>query len=225
MARFTCFESFAPRLSKIPDRDDRAAVALAIMEYGLEGVEPALEYPLDAIFEGFRSDIDNSVKSSTENRGGRPKKPKKEEDKTEVFENENPGFKKTETPVLETENACSEESKPNTNQANTTQAEPSQDVISSSDTPPYARIVDYLNAKAGSNYRASSAKSKQHINARWREGYRFDDFKVVIDNKVADWKGSEFEKFLRPETLFGPKFEGYLNAPRKEVKSYAKYDR
>ncbi|MGP4182918.1 conserved phage C-terminal domain-containing protein, partial [Streptococcus agalactiae] len=41
------------------------------------------------------------------------------------------------------------------------------------------------------------------------------DFKHVIDTTVKDWSGTKYEKYLRPETLFGSKFEGYLNqAPR-----------
>ena len=43
------------------------------------------------------------------------------------------------------------------------------------------------------------------------EGFNLDDFKRVIDIKVDDWRGTEFEKYLRPETLFGTKFENYLN--------------
>ena len=39
-----------------------------------------------------------------------------------------------------------------------------------------------------------------------------DDFKTVIDKKCDEWIGTEWEKYLRPETLFGTKFEGYLNA-------------
>lgn len=79
-------------------------------------------------------------------------------------------------------------------------------------------IVDYLNEKAGTAYRAGSANTQKHINARLAEGYTLDDFKVVIDKKCAEWKGTEWERYLRPETLFGAKFEGYRNA-----KSRTKY--
>lgn len=41
----------------------------------------------------------------------------------------------------------------------------------------------------------------------------------MIDNKVAEWKGTDMEKFLRPETLFGNKFEGYLNQQVSNKKS------
>ena len=43
-----------------------------------------------------------------------------------------------------------------------------------------------------------------------------DDFKTVIDKKADDWIGTDMEKYLRPETLFGTKFESYLNQPEKK---------
>lgn len=72
-------------------------------------------------------------------------------------------------------------------------------------------IVGYLNEKAGTNYRSSTVPTQKHINARLTEGYTEEDFKAVIDCKITEWKGTEMEKYLRPETLFGSKFEGYLN--------------
>lgn len=73
-------------------------------------------------------------------------------------------------------------------------------------------IIECLNQKAGTHYRASTASTQKHIAARLREGYVVADFKVVIDSKVTEWLGTEHAKYLRPETLFGSKFEGYLNA-------------
>ena len=71
-------------------------------------------------------------------------------------------------------------------------------------------IVDYLNEKISSHYSYKTQHTKLHINARLNEGFTLDDFKTVIDKKVSEWKGTEFEKYLRPETLFGTKFENYL---------------
>lgn len=77
---------------------------------------------------------------------------------------------------------------------------------------PYVEIVDYLNRKANKNYRATTKKTKALIKARWNEGFRLEDFKRVIDIKTSQWKGDKkMDQYLRPETLFGPKFEGYLN--------------
>lgn len=76
---------------------------------------------------------------------------------------------------------------------------------------PYKEIISYLNEKANRNYRPNIQKNKTLIKARWSEGFRLDDFIHVIDTMVKDWSGTKYEKYLRPETLFGPKFEGYLN--------------
>ena len=72
-------------------------------------------------------------------------------------------------------------------------------------------VINYLNEKANKNYKSSTAKTKALINARAREGFALEDFKKVIDIKTREWKGSDMERYLRPETLFGTKFEGYLN--------------
>jgi uncharacterized phage protein (TIGR02220 family) len=77
----------------------------------------------------------------------------------------------------------------------------------------YKSIVDYLNEKAGTNYRATTNKTQTCIHARFAEGFTIDDFKTVIDKKCADWIGdAKMAQYLRPETLFGTKFESYLNA-------------
>ena len=72
-------------------------------------------------------------------------------------------------------------------------------------------IIQHLNMRAGTKYKSNTAKTKQLINARLNEGFTLDDFKIVIDKKCVEWCGTEFEKFLRPNTLFGTKFESYLN--------------
>jgi uncharacterized phage protein (TIGR02220 family)/predicted phage replisome organizer len=104
---------------------------------------------------------------------------------------------------------CKPNSKPN-NKPNVRQAE--EDKEKDIDKEIYKSIVDYLNEKAGTNYRASTGKTQTCIHARLAEGFTFDDFKTVIDKKCAEWMGTEWEKFIRPETLFGTKFESYLNA-------------
>ena len=73
-------------------------------------------------------------------------------------------------------------------------------------------IVEYLNEKAETHYKPNTESTARHIRARLNEGFSVDDFFTVIDKKVAEWKGTDMEKYLRPETLFGSKFESYLNA-------------
>ena len=82
----------------------------------------------------------------------------------------------------------------------------------------YIAILARLNEKAGTAYRASSKATQSHINARLAEGYTVDDFYTVIDKKCAEWMGTDMEKYLRPETLFGTKIEGYLNSKAKPPK-------
>ena len=120
---FTCFDKFKGVLDSIPDEADRKTMALAIIEYGLTGEDPAFGYPLSAIFEGVREDIDNSRDARGKNKGGRPKgsrnKPKPVpspetpgEEECEVsdgvknggFQNQEPPFPVSETPVSETGN-------------------------------------------------------------------------------------------------------------------------
>ena len=91
-------------------------------------------------------------------------------------------------------------------------------IIELKDNVPYQEIVNYLNNSAGTNYRASSKKTRELIKARINEGYTLEDFKVVIEKKTRDWiNDNKMKGYLRPETLFGTKFEGYLNQPVKEL--------
>ena len=73
-------------------------------------------------------------------------------------------------------------------------------------------IVAYLNEMTGSHYKPGTRKTQDLIKARMNEGFTVDDFKTVIYKKTKEWKNDpKMVKFLRPETLFGNKFEGYLN--------------
>lgn len=87
------------------------------------------------------------------------------------------------------------------------------------DNVPYKEIIDYLNLKANTNYKHTTKKTKDCIKARINEGFVLKDFKIVIDNKINEWINTDMEKYLRPETLFGTKFESYLNQKIKLKKS------
>lgn len=92
------------------------------------------------------------------------------------------------------------------------------DSISESNIGIIKNVVNYLNTVCNTNYKYSSEATKKKIRARLNEGFTEDDFYSVIDVKYAEWgKDSSMSKYLRPETLFGTKFESYLNqCPRKE---------
>ncbi|CAH2714773.1 hypothetical protein BACCIP111895_01949 [Neobacillus rhizosphaerae] len=83
---------------------------------------------------------------------------------------------------------------------------------------PVVEIINYLNAKTRTDYKPSTHKTQEMIRARIREGFTVEDFKKVIDSKAAEWlHDPRMSKYLRPATLFGTKFESYLNQ-----KSYKK---
>lgn len=87
-----------------------------------------------------------------------------------------------------------------------------KDIDKDIDKELYIIIVSYLNEKASTNYKHTTKKTREAIHARLAEGFTVEDFKTVIDKKCAEWIGTEFEQYLRPSTLFGTKFESYLNA-------------
>lgn len=80
----------------------------------------------------------------------------------------------------------------------------------------YKEVIEYLNNKAGTGYKYTTKATQRLIKGRIKEGYNLDDFKKVIDKKSAEWKGTEWEQYLRPSTLFAPtNFENYLNQRMK----------
>lgn len=92
------------------------------------------------------------------------------------------------------------------------------EITQKTDDIPYDRVIKYLNAKAGTNYRATNKATQRLIKARFNEGMTTKDFKKVIDNKCDDWlKDPKMCEYLRPATLFGSKFESYLNQKPKRL--------
>lgn len=86
-------------------------------------------------------------------------------------------------------------------------------------------IIEYLNQKAGRSYDYNAKNTKATINARLKEGYSLEDFKHVIDVKCQEWKDDEkMNVYLRPATLFGPKFEGYRNQQIVQKKPSNKFN-
>ncbi len=80
------------------------------------------------------------------------------------------------------------------------------------------KVIDYLNEKTGSKYKYTTRKTNDLIKARLNEKFTLEQFYKVIDTKTRDWiNDTKFSKYLRPETLFGNKFESYLNQPQKKL--------
>ena len=101
-----------------------------------------------------------------------------------------------------------------------------KDIVEHSPTEPvpYQEVVEYLNQKTGKNFKHTSKVTQRHIRARLAEGFTVSDFKQVIDNKCNDWlRDQKMKEYLRPETLFGTKFESYLNSKTTTTKQTGPY--
>ena len=72
-------------------------------------------------------------------------------------------------------------------------------------------IIGYLNERTNKNYTTKNKATIKDIQSRIKEGYVFEDFKYVIDIKAGQWMNTEMEQYLRPQTLFGNKFNSYIN--------------
>ena len=80
----------------------------------------------------------------------------------------------------------------------------------------YSRVIEYLNLQTGKNFRVNNKKTQALIKARLNEEFTEQDFINVIDNKMNWLSDPKMVEFLRPETLFGTKFESYLQDNKKE---------
>jgi uncharacterized phage protein (TIGR02220 family) len=83
--------------------------------------------------------------------------------------------------------------------------------VSKVDLSIYIEIIDYLNNCTGQAYKPTSKTNQKYINERLKEGHSVDDFKKVIETKATKWLNTQYQDYLRPQTLFGSKFEAYLN--------------
>lgn len=102
-----------------------------------------------------------------------------------------------------------------------TDKEEDKDIDKEEEKNIYAPVISFLNEKAGTKYKPTSSKTQALIRARTAEGFTLEDFQAVITKKCAEWLGTDMEKYIRPETLFGTKFEGYLNTGgRKDGKNH-----
>lgn len=120
-----------------------------------------------------------------------------------IKENEKQGFKNFESKDLKNSNACIEKISNNKELNNNNLNKELNNI--------YKETVDYLNEKAGTKYKSNSKNTTKHIKARINDGYTLEDFKSVIDKKCSEWLNTDMEKYLCPDTLFGSKFEKYLN--------------
>jgi uncharacterized phage protein (TIGR02220 family) len=91
-------------------------------------------------------------------------------------------------------------------QAKPSQVNPEENIIEQA-----RLVIDILNETTGKSFRYTRSHLDK-IKARFKEGYSLDDFRTVINIKNDQWGNDpKNKKYLRPETLFSPKFDGYLN--------------
>ena len=137
-ARFTWFPKLTATAAKVPEAQ-RGALLWALALYGTTGEEPSLEWPLDAIFESLREDIDNSKRAIDAGKtGGRGRrkgstesgKAPFEECETPLSEIENPPFEDCayeETGLSETGNGGLESAEPKPYQSTPNHTKPKRE--------------------------------------------------------------------------------------------------
>lgn len=86
------------------------------------------------------------------------------------------------------------------------------------------KVIEHLNAKCKTRYRSDASYTMQYVANKLNQGYTENDFIKVIDNKASDWLNTEYARYLRPSTLFGDKFEEYLNKPQDNNTGNSTFD-
>ena len=81
-------------------------------------------------------------------------------------------------------------------------------------------VINHLNLRTGQHYKYNTDKTQKLIKARLNEKFTLNDFKTVIDKMCVEWMNTDMQKYLRPETLFGTKFESYLNRDVSNKKDF-----
>ena len=138
------------------------------------------------------------------------------------------GIRNIDRPIRKSEEGYSENCEDNNTSFSNTFSNTSnkKDIVEHSPTEPvpYQEVVEYLNQKTGKNFKHTSKVTQRHIRARLAEGFTVSDFKQVIDKKCSDWlRDQKMKEYLRPETLFGTKFESYLNSKTTTTKQTGPY--
>lgn len=215
MNGFTIYKEYYELITLLTEREQQELL-LAITKFMFEDVEPTLNDKQTKIFNNLRRPLEKSKKRS---KCGSITKSNENQEENETKTKENQKEIKTKS----NENQKENESK--THQDVNDNVDVNVNKITLAEIK---GIIEYLNIKSNSHYKYSTDKTQTLIKARIKDGFTLDDFKIVIDKKCEEWLGTDFEKFLRPETLFSNKFEGYLNqkitAKKKTLKDISMSD-
>ncbi len=221
MNGFTIYKEYYELITLLTEREQQELL-LAITKFMFEDVEPTLNDKQTKIFNNLRRPLEKSKKrskcgsitKSNENQ---------EENEIETKENQKEIKKKSNESQKENENKTHQDVNVIVNVNDNVDVN-----VKKISLEEIKGIVEYLNIKSNSHYKYSTDKTQTLIKARIKDGFTLDDFKIVIDKKCEEWLGTDFEKFLRPETLFSNKFEGYLNqkitAKKKTLKDISMSD-
>lgn len=219
MNGFTIYKEYYELITLLTEREQQELL-LAITKFMFEDVEPTLNDKQTKIFNNLRRPLEKSKKRS---KCGSITKSNENQEENEIKTKEN----QKEIKIKSNENQKENENK--THQDVIVNVNDNVDVnVKKISLEEIKGIIEYLNIKSNSHYKYSTDKTQTLIKARIKDGFTLDDFKIVIDKKCEEWLGTDFEKFLRPETLFSNKFEGYLNqkitAKKKTLKDISMSD-
>ena len=221
MNGFTIYKEYYELITLLTEREQQELL-LAITKFMFEDVEPTLNDKQTKIFNNLRRPLEKSKKSS---KCGSITKSNENQEENEIKTKENQKEIKTKSNESQKENENKTHQDVNVNVNVNDNVDVNVKKISLEEIK---GIVEYLNIKSNSHYKYSTDKTQTLIKARIKDGFTLDDFKIVIDKKCEEWLGTDFEKFLRPETLFSNKFEGYLNqkitAKKKTLKDISMSD-
>lgn len=221
MNGFTIYKEYYELITLLTEREQQELL-LAITKFMFEDVEPTLNDKQTKIFNNLRRPLEKSKKRS---KCGSITKSNENQEENKIKTKENQKEIKTKS----NENQKENESKTHQDVNVIVNVNDNVDVnVNKITLAEIKGIIEYLNIKSNSHYKYSTDKTQTLIKARIKDGFTLDDFKIVIDKKCEEWLGTDFEKFLRPETLFSNKFEGYLNqkitAKKKTLKDISMSD-
>ena len=210
MNGFTIYKEYYELITLLTEREQQELL-LAITKFMFEDIEPTLNDKQTKIFNNLRRPLEKSKKRS---KCGSITKSNENQKEIKIKSNEN---------QKENENKTHQDVNVIVNVNDNVDVN-----VKKISLEEIKGIVEYLNIKSNSHYKYSTDKTQTLIKARIKDGFTLDDFKIVIDKKCEEWLGTDFEKFLRPETLFSNKFEGYLNqkitAKKKTLKDISMSD-
>lgn len=221
MNGFTIYKEYYELITLLTEREQQELL-LAITKFMFEDIEPTLNDKQTKIFNNLRRPLEKSKKRS---KCGSITKSNENQEENETKAKEN----QKEIKIKSNENQKENENKTHQDVNVIVNVNDNVDVnVKKISLEEIKGIVEYLNIKSNSHYKYSTDKTQTLIKARIKDGFTLDDFKIVIDKKCEEWLGTDFEKFLRPETLFSNKFEGYLNqkitAKKKTLKDISMSD-